>query len=61
MSQLTSKAEAIICCMLVASIVALAVVYFSIRHITGFQAVGFIFVWVALFVVIVVVRTAQRT
>jgi hypothetical protein len=60
MSRLTSKAEAIICCMLVASTVVLAFVYFSIQDITGSQALGIIFVWVALFVAIVILRTAQR-
>jgi hypothetical protein len=60
MSQLTSKAEAIVCCALVASTVVLAFVYFTIPNITGFQALGIIFVWVALFVVIFILRTAER-
>src|ERR1700675_4878037 len=60
MSQLTSKAEAALCCIQVASIFALAFVYFSIPHITGYQALGIAFVWIALFVAIVIVRTAQR-
>jgi len=46
--------------MLVASTVVLAFVYFSIQDITGSQALGIIFVWVALFVAIVILRTAQR-
>jgi hypothetical protein len=60
MSQLTSKAEAAICSILVASIVVLALVYFSIQRITGFQALGIIFVWIVLFVANVIVRTARR-
>ena len=60
MSRLTSKAEAVVCCALVASTVVLAFVYFTIPNITGLQAGGIVFVWLALFVALVTLRTAQR-
>jgi len=60
MSQLISKAEITVCCILVACIFILSIVYFSIQRITGFQALGIIFVWIALFVAIVIIRSVQR-
>jgi amino acid transporter len=60
MSQLTPKAEATVLCFLVTSIVVLAFVYFSIQSITGFQALAIVFVWIAVFVAIVIVRTAHH-